>query len=90
MAVNEQRGSAALSPLAFPDFVDWQRMNKSLSSLDVFAGAGYLLRTRDGTEPVTAGRVSGGFFRTLGVRLILGRDFAAGEGSAGRTEPDAH
>ena len=58
-------------------------MNKSLSSLDVFAGAGYLLRTRDGTEPVTAGRVSAGFFRTLGVRPILGRDFAAGEDRLG-------
>jgi predicted permease len=83
MAVNESSAEAPLWPLAYPDFVDWQRMNKSLSSLDVFAGAGYLLRTRDGAEPVTAGRVSGGFFRTLGVRPILGRDFAAGEDRLG-------
>ena len=83
MAVNESSAEAPLWPLAYPDFVDWQRMNKSLSSLDVFAGAGYLLRTRDGAEPVTAGRVSGGFFRTLGVRPILGRDFAAGEDRPG-------
>jgi predicted permease len=83
MAVNESIAEAPLLPLAYPDFVDWQHMNKSLSSLDVFAGAGYLLRTRDGTEPVTAGRVSGGFFRTLGVRPILGRDFAAGEDRLG-------
>jgi len=83
MAVNESSAEAPLWPLAYPDFVDWQRMNKSLSSLDVFAGAGYLLRTRDGAEPVTAGRVSGGFFRTLGLRPILGRDFAAGEDRLG-------
>ena len=83
MAVNESIAEAPLLPLAYPDFVDWQHMNKSLSSLDVFAGAGYLLSTRDGTEPVTAGRVSGGFFRTLGVRPILGRDFAAGEDRLG-------
>ena len=83
MAVNESSAESPLWPLAYPDFVDWQRMNKSLSSLDVFAGAGYLLRTRDGAEPVTAGRVSGGFFRTLGVRPILGRDFAAGEDRLG-------
>ncbi len=83
MAVNESSAEAPLWPLAYPDFVDWQRMNKSLSSLDVFAGAGYLLRTGDGAEPVTAGRVSGGFFRTLGVRPILGRDFAAGEDRLG-------
>jgi macrolide transport system ATP-binding/permease protein len=83
MAVNESSAEAPLWPLAYPDFVDWQRMNKSLSSLDVFAGAGYLLRTREGAEPVTAGRVSGGFFRTLGVQPILGRDFAAGEDRLG-------
>ncbi len=83
MAVNESSAAAPLWPLAYPDFVDWQRMNKSLSSLDVFAGSGYLLRAREGAEPVTAGRVSGGFFRTLGVRPVLGRDFAGGEDRLG-------
>jgi macrolide transport system ATP-binding/permease protein len=83
MAVNESSAESPLWPLTYPDFVDWQRMNKSLSSLDVFSGAGYLVRTRDGAQPVTAGRVSGGFFRTLGVQPILGRDFAAGEDRLG-------
>ena len=79
MAVNESSAKSPLWPLSYPDFVDWQRMNKSLSSLDVFTWAGFLVRGHEGTEPVTAGRVSGGFFRTLGVRPILGRDFAVGE-----------
>jgi predicted permease len=83
MAVNESSPESPLWPLAYPDFVDWQRTNKSLSSLDVFTGAGFLLRTSVGTEPVTAGRVSGGFFGTLGVRPILGRDFAASEDRLG-------
>ena len=83
MAVNESSAESPLWPLSYPDFVDWQRLNKSLSSLDVFTGAGYLVRTRAGAEPVTGGRVSGGFFRTLGVQPILGRDFAAGEDRLG-------
>ena len=83
MSVNESSLESPLWPLAYPDFVDWQRMNKSLSSLDVFVGTGYLVRTGNGTEPVRAGRVSGGFFRTLGVRPILGRDFAVGEDRLG-------
>lgn len=83
MAVNESSEESPLWPLAYPDFVDWQRMNTSLSSLDVFTWAGFLLRTHEGTEPVTAGRVSGGFFRTLGVRPILGRDFTDGEDRLG-------
>ena len=83
MAVNESSTESPLWPLSYPDFVDWQHLNKSLSSLDVFTGAGFLLHTRDGAEPVTAGRVSGGFFKTLGVRPILGRDFVAGEDRLG-------
>ena len=83
MSVNESSAESPLWPLSYPDFLDWQRLNKSLLSLDVYGGAGYLLRTHEGAEPVTGARVSGGFFRTLGVRPILGRDFNAGEDRLG-------
>ena len=72
-----------LWPLSYPDFLDWQRLNKSLSSLDVFTPSGYLLRTAAGTEPVQVSRVSGAFFQTLGVRPMLGRDFLPGENRIG-------
>jgi macrolide transport system ATP-binding/permease protein len=74
--------SAALFPhanLSYPDYLDWKRMNTVFRSLDVYGGAGFLLRTGTGTVPVAGSRVSDGFFRTLGVRPILGRDFYAGE-----------
>src|SRR5579872_1400547 len=83
MSVNESSAESPLWPLSYPDFLDWQRLNKSLLSLDVYSGSGYLLRMHDGAEPVTGARVSGGFFRTLGVRPILGRDFNAGEDRLG-------
>ncbi|HXW93062.1 MAG TPA: ABC transporter permease, partial [Terriglobales bacterium] len=70
-------------PLSYPDYLDWQRLNKSFSSLAIYSGAGYLLRTRSGTEPVQGERVSGGFFQTLGVHPILGRDFYPGEDRPG-------
>jgi macrolide transport system ATP-binding/permease protein len=69
--------------LSYPDYLDWKKQNKVFSSLDVYTGTGYLLRTPTGTEPVPALRVSDGFFRTLGVRPILGRDFYAGEDKPG-------
>jgi macrolide transport system ATP-binding/permease protein len=65
--------------LSYQDYLDWKRMNKVFASMDVYTGTGYLLRTPTGTEPVPAARVSDGFFRTLGVVPILGRDFYAGE-----------
>ena len=41
------------------------------------------MRTGSGAEPVMADRVSGGFFQTLGVHPMLGRDFNPGEDRIG-------
>jgi macrolide transport system ATP-binding/permease protein len=74
--------SAAMIPranLSYPDYLDWKRFNHVFSSIDVYGGTGYLLRTAAGTEPVPGMRVSDGFFRTLGIAAALGRDFYAGE-----------
>jgi macrolide transport system ATP-binding/permease protein len=67
------------SNLSYLDFRDWQRLNKVFTSLEAYGGWGYLLQTPSGVEPVTAARISDGFFRTLGIRPILGRDFYSGE-----------
>jgi macrolide transport system ATP-binding/permease protein len=79
MSVNESSGESPRWPLSFPDYLDWQRLNKSFSSLDVYSGSGYFLRTPSGAVPVQGERVSGGFFQTLSVRPMLGRDFYPGE-----------
>jgi macrolide transport system ATP-binding/permease protein len=79
-------GSIAMMPRAnvsYLDYLDWKKANRVFQSLDVFTGTGYLLRTSGGTEPVPALRVSDGFFRTLGVAPIIGRDFRPGEDLAG-------
>ncbi|MGH9454957.1 MAG: ADOP family duplicated permease, partial [Terriglobia bacterium] len=65
--------------LSYPDYLDWKRLNKVFSSMDVWQGTGYLLKTPAGAQPEPAGRVSDGFFRTLGITPMLGRDFYPGE-----------
>jgi macrolide transport system ATP-binding/permease protein len=65
--------------LSYPDYLDWKRLNQVFSSMDVYTGEGYLLRTGSETQPVEAVRVSDGFFQTLGVTPYLGRDFYRGE-----------
>lgn len=72
------------SNLSRYDYEDWERMNHSLASLDVYGPTGFLLRLGSVTEPVPAARVSAGFFHTLGVQPILGRDFRPGEDQPGR------
>jgi macrolide transport system ATP-binding/permease protein len=83
MSVNENSVESPRWPLSYPDYLDWQRLNKSFSSLDVYSGTGYLLRASSGAEPVQAERVSGGFFQTLGVHPMLGRGFYPGEDRPG-------
>ena len=65
--------------LSYPDYLDWKKMNQVFSSMDVYTGEGYLLRTSSETEPVAGIRVSDGFFHTLGITPYLGRDFYQGE-----------
>jgi len=77
--VSERSVAFPRSNLSYQDYLDWKRLNKVFSSLDAYTGSGYLLSTPSGVEPVPATRVSDGFFRTLGVRPILGRDFYSGE-----------
>ena len=80
--VTESIAQIPHAALSYPDYLDWKRLNKVFSSLDVYAGSGYLLRTPAGAQPVRGGRVSEGFFRTLGITPMLGRDFYPGEGLA--------
>jgi len=65
--------------LSYLDYLDWKRLNTVFTSMDVYNDTGYLLRTADGTTPAPGVRVSDGFFGTLGIAPILGRDFYAGE-----------
>jgi macrolide transport system ATP-binding/permease protein len=83
--VDVTEGSAMFprANLSYLDYVDWKRMNTVFSSMDVWNGSGYLFQMPSGAVPVPAIRVSNGFFRTLGVKPALGRDFYDGEDKAG-------
>lgn len=71
------------SNLSYLDFLDWKQRNRVFASFDVWSGGGFLFKTRDGVQPAHSVLVSSGFFRTLGVNPILGRDFAQGDDRAG-------
>ena len=76
--VTESVPMIPLANLSYPDYLDWKRLNQVFSSMDVYNGTGYLLRTPAGTEPVRGIRVSDGFFAHWAFS-VLGRDFYAGE-----------
>ncbi len=65
--------------ISYPDYLDWKKSNQVFRTMDVYNGTGYLLSKEGGAEPVPAVKVSDGFFRTLGITPMLGRDFHDGE-----------
>ena len=63
--------------LSYLDYMDWKQRNTAFRSLDVYRSEGLLLTNGTGTDPVRGADVSAGFFRTLGVKPVLGSDFVA-------------
>jgi predicted permease len=71
-----------ISP-SYPDVKDWQEGSHSFQAIAALTGHAYDL-THPGTPEHLAGwEISSGFFKTLGVNLVLGRDFSAEENRAG-------
>jgi predicted permease len=79
-AVFQSAPGEAREIVSYQELLDWKRLNNVFSSLDAFALNGsFTLTTRSGAEQVPGTRVSAGFFNTLGVTPVLGRNFRAGE-----------
>ena len=60
--------------LSYLDYLDWKKLNKSFSSMDIYSPYPFMLRTPTGKQEADGASVSAGFFRTLGVTPVLGRD----------------
>jgi predicted permease len=83
VGVTERTSAFRVANLSYLDYQDWKRFNTAFRSMDAFTGDGFLLNTGTGAEPTRAGSVSSGFFRTLGINPLMGRDFSANEGAPG-------
>lgn len=80
--VRPQEGQSAQSQnwvTSYPDYLDWTKRSKSFQSLAGFGGDAFTLYGAGEPELVFAAQTTINFFSTLGVKPLLGRDFAAGE-----------
>lgn len=81
ISVYESSEACPQCPLSYLDFLDWQKQNGVFSSMAGYNYWNVTLTSGEGAESVNGFRVSSGFFRTLGIRPVLGRDFRDGEDS---------
>jgi macrolide transport system ATP-binding/permease protein len=79
VSVYEVAPSCPLCNISYQNYLDWKKSDLPFSSLQAWGWASYLVKTPEGTEPVRGARVSDGFYRALGVKPMLGRDFYPGE-----------
>jgi macrolide transport system ATP-binding/permease protein len=62
--------------MSYLNFLDWRARSRAFSSIAAYdVRAGFTLMTSAGAQRVSGLRVTSGFFRTLGVTPVLGREF---------------
>ena len=71
------------SVVAYPDFLDWQQQTTVFADMAAYQLATFNLTGADEPERVPGLRITANFFRTLGVKPAMGRDFLAEEDEVG-------
>jgi predicted permease len=62
-------------PVVYLNFLDWQRDNRTFSSMEIYRNQDYNLSGTAEAERLSGYMISAGFFSMLGVHPILGRAF---------------
>jgi predicted permease len=79
ITMHESKPNFKNGSISYPNFRDWQKENKSFSSVAIARRYAFSLTGRGQAEQVRAQFISSDFFSVLGVRPVLGRTFAPGE-----------
>jgi predicted permease len=82
--LRESKPNFATGSISYPNFLDWQKDNRTFASMAIVRGnRSYILTGLGEAEQVDAVLVSTGFFEQLSVNPVLGRTFAPGEDRIG-------
>jgi putative ABC transport system permease protein len=76
--------------VAAADYLDWRRQTRSFSDLAAWTPASYVLTGGARPEQITGAVVTANFFRTLGVKPVLGRTFLPDEDGIDRQADASH
>jgi predicted permease len=69
--------------ISYPNFLDWQQMNRTFSAIAAYRGTGFNLSGNREPERLSGEMISAGFFEILRVSPVLGRTFRKEEDHLG-------
>jgi predicted permease len=83
VSLSESKPNFDQGSISYPNFLDWQRDNRTFSSMALARPYAFSLTGRGEAEQVNAEFISGDLFPMLGVNPILGRTFTQAEEQQG-------
>ncbi len=83
VGLHESKPNFENGSISYPNFLDWRKNNHSFSSMAVARGYSFSVTGKGDAEQVNADFISSGYFAVLGIRPMLGREFAEAEDQPG-------
>src|SRR3984893_13908995 len=83
VTLHESKPNFRAGSISYPNFRDWQKDNRTFSSMAVTRGTSFTLTGLGEAEQINARFITSDFFSILGVQPVLGRYFEAGEDEIG-------
>ena len=83
VTIHESKPNFATGSISFPNFLDWQKDNRTFSGMAISRGYSFNLTGRGEAEQVRARYITWDLFAVLGVNALIGRTFGPGEDRVG-------
>jgi putative ABC transport system permease protein len=83
VTLHQSKPNFETGAIPYPNFRDWQKQNRTFSSMAISRGTGFSLIGTGEAERVNGRWVSADFFSVFDVKPALGRTFRAGEDESG-------
>lgn len=71
----EKFPNSKFTSISYPNFLDWQRMNRTFSAMAAYRAKGFTISGEGEPEHLEGEMVSAGFFEIFGVHPVIGQTF---------------
>jgi predicted permease len=83
VTLHESKPNFNTGSISYPNFLDWQKDNRTLSSMALSRGSSFILTSLGEAEQVQGQLVTSDFFPILGVNPAIGRNFLPADDQMG-------